>query len=153
DTLVGNQAATRGGAIMHLNGSEQVINCTVVGNSAGDSGGGIYSNGTTLSLENSIIAQNLDLGGNGEVAHDLRAHNPSTTIHFSLIGDQRGSNLSEAPVGSPDSGGNLVGGPGIRLINPLLGPLANNGGPTSTMALLAGSPAIESGDPDPLDSV
>jgi hypothetical protein len=32
-------------------------------------------------------------------------------------------------------------------INPLLGPLANNGGPTQTMALLPGSPAIDSGNP------
>jgi hypothetical protein len=38
--------------------------------------------------------------------------------------------------------GNLVGGKGNPVINPLLGPLQNNGGPTMTMVLLAGSPAI-----------
>jgi hypothetical protein len=38
--------------------------------------------------------------------------------------------------------GNIVGGNGNPVINPLLGPLQNNGGPTQTMALLAGSPAI-----------
>ncbi len=32
-------------------------------------------------------------------------------------------------------------------MNPLLGPLANNGGPTQTHALLAGSPAIDAGNP------
>jgi len=31
-------------------------------------------------------------------------------------------------------------------LNPLLGPLTNNGGPTLTMALLPGSPAIDAGD-------
>ena len=36
--------------------------------------------------------------------------------------------------------GNIVG------VDPLLGPLADNGGPTQTMALLAGSPAIDKGD-------
>jgi hypothetical protein len=40
--------------------------------------------------------------------------------------------------------GNLIGNP-IVPINPLLAPLANNGGPTQTHALLAGSPAINAG--------
>ena len=42
-----------------------------------------------------------------------------------------------------DVGGTLTG------VDPLLGPLANNGGPTQTEALLAGSPAIDKG-PNPL---
>ena len=33
------------------------------------------------------------------------------------------------------------------VIDPLLGPLADNGGPTFTHALLPGSPAIDAGDP------
>jgi hypothetical protein len=36
-------------------------------------------------------------------------------------------------------------------VNPLVGPLANNGGPTFTCALLAGSPALDSGDDSLLD--
>ena len=35
----------------------------------------------------------------------------------------------------------------ITNVDPLLGPLANNGGPTSTHALLGGSPAIDAGNP------
>jgi hypothetical protein len=42
--------------------------------------------------------------------------------------------------------GNIVGGNGHPVINADLGPLQNNGGPTQTMALLAGSPAIGHGD-------
>jgi hypothetical protein len=42
--------------------------------------------------------------------------------------------------GLPAGSGDKVG------VNPLLGPLANNGGPTATAALLAGSPAIEAGN-------
>jgi hypothetical protein len=42
--------------------------------------------------------------------------------------------------------GNLVGGNGNPVINADLGPLQNNGGPTQTMALLAGSPAIGQAD-------
>ena len=46
-----------------------------------------------------------------------------------------------------DNGGNLIGTAGSP-IDPLLGPLANNGGPTMTHALLTGSPAIDAGDPN-----
>ena len=50
----------------------------------------------------------------------------------------------EAPLGAPDIRGNLVGLPvsagGNGVIDPMLAPLANNGGPTATRALLPGSP-------------
>jgi hypothetical protein len=36
-------------------------------------------------------------------------------------------------------------------VDPLLGPLQDNGGPTLTHALLPGSPAIDTGDPNPDD--
>jgi hypothetical protein len=49
----------------------------------------------------------------------------------------------------PDANGNLIGGPlsSGGPIDPRLGPLANNGGPTLTHALVPGSPAINAGDP------
>ena len=55
--------------------------------------------------------------------------------------------LPEAPVGSPDVNGNLLGGSVGGEIDPRLGPLADNGGPTLTHALLPDSPAINMGDP------
>ena len=73
---------------------------------------------------------------------------------FSLIGNSLGSPLAEAPIGSPDPLGNLVGGPTFGAINPLLGPLSENGDPLlyngarlTMHALLEGSPAIDTGDP------
>jgi hypothetical protein len=51
-----------------------------------------------------------------------------------------------------DNGGNLIGTPGSP-IDPLLGPLAANGGPTMTHALLTGSPAIDAGDPSAFPGV
>ena len=65
---------------------------------------------------------------------------------YSLIGNAQDTSLTEAPVGLPDANGNLIGGPIHGTIDPLLGPLADNGGPTFTHALLAGSPAINAGD-------
>ena len=67
---------------------------------------------------------------------------------FSLIGDNSNSGLAEAPVGAPDTNGNLIGGPVNGKIDPLFGPLIDNGGPTWTHAIGIGSPAIDAGDPN-----
>jgi len=50
---------------------------------------------------------------------------------------------------SSDTGGGYLNGPGDQInTDPLLGPLQDNGGPTFTHALLPGSPAIDTGDPN-----
>lgn len=46
-----------------------------------------------------------------------------------------------------DGNGNVIGGLMHGVINPLLAPLADNGGPTQTHALLPGSPAVNGGEP------
>ena len=63
------------------------------------------------------------------------------TVYHSMIGSNRGNDLPEALVGFPDARGNLIGGRTGGVINPLLGPLADNGGLTFTHAVLPGSPA------------
>jgi hypothetical protein len=62
-----------------------------------------------------------------------------TTSDHDLVGDGTGSNLSNG------ANGDQVG-TSASPINPLLGPLQDNGGPTPTMALLPNSPAIDAGD-------
>ena len=105
-------------------------------------GGGIYqpSYGGTTTLANTIAAENA----NG-TSPDIYG---TVTAHYCLIGDNRGSNLIEAPIGSPDAKGNLIGGPVHGTINPGLdlNGLNDNGGPTQTILLLAGSPAIDHGN-------
>jgi hypothetical protein len=88
------------------------------------------------------------------LADDIDAGTGSISAYYSLVGDGRGSGLTEAPVGLLDANGNLIGGPVNGVIDPLLGPLAYNGGPVFldgskmlTHALLPGSPAIDAGDP------
>ena len=50
---------------------------------------------------------------------------------------------------SSDDGGGYLNGPGDQInTDPVLGPLQDNGGPTFTHALLPGSPAINTGDPN-----
>ncbi len=147
-TLTGNSitgANAYGGAIVAF-GAMTVTNSTVVQNhAAAGVGGGIVhdlGSGTAVTLRNSIVAQNTDKG----LAPDIN-FSPMTglvTIQHSLIGDKTGTSLTAAPVGSPDANGNLIGTSAAK-IDPLLGALANNGGPTQTMALLAGSPALNAG--------
>jgi len=143
NSTVSGNSAHKGGGIS--GGDITVTNSTISGNSAAWFGGGVFAFGAvTVSIENSIVAGNTDAG----TAPDIRPHTGTLTVHYSLVGDNTGTGFAEAPVGMPDANGNLVGDlEGMGIIDPLLAPLADNGGPTQTHALLAGSPAINAGDP------
>ena len=104
------------------------------GNTSQDAGAGIY-NIDSLTLNNTIVAGNASTRTSDDDIFDQ----VQPTSAFNLIGDGSGiANLSglEDPALS-----NLIGTMADPL-NPFLGPLANYGGPTQTMALLPGSPAI-----------
>jgi hypothetical protein len=125
-------------------------------------GGGIIAyDESTISLGHTILAGNHDPSSLGPDLYLNPGFNASTlSATYSLIGDNRGTNLAEAPVGSPNAAGNLIGGPMNGVINPQLGPLASNGGPELpdgspllTHALLPGSPAIDAGDPAAMPGV
>jgi hypothetical protein len=104
------------------------------------SAGGIVSR-TDTSLDHVIVAGNKGSGGS---ACDLSG---PVKVHNSLIGTNANTFLAEAPIDSPDANGNFVGGPIHGVIDPKLGPLADNGGLTLTHLPLAGSPVIDAGDP------
>jgi parallel beta-helix repeat protein len=134
-TFSGNSASGNGGGIYteYDRAAVRITNCTFSGDSAG-SGGGIYCQGdTTVTVGNTIFKS----GASGE--------NIYNAAHFVSAGH----NLSNDPAGG-DNGvgpGGLLNQPGdIRNTNPQLGPLADNGGPTKTMALLSNSPAIDAGN-------
>jgi hypothetical protein len=124
---------TYGGGLASKNGTVVVSNSTLSQNSAilrvpfgtyGALGGGIYNSGASiLTLQNSIVAGNT-LGGNCMGGVHSNGHNLSS-----------------------DSTCNLNGPGDQKNINPDLGALWNNGGSTQTMALLAGSPAMNAGNP------
>ena len=94
-------------------------------------------------LDHTIVAANGALFGRESVP----LFGATATARFSLISTNADSGLAEAAVGSPDANGNLIGGSVAGYIDPKLGELGNNGGPTFTHALLIGSPALNSGDP------
>ena len=114
-----------------------LTNCTVSGN-----GAGLYAAGDAV-LDNTVIAANPPSSAQGyDVFGTL---DPSGA--YNLVGDGWGM------TGLTAANHNQIG-KHQNPIDPKLGPLANNGGPTQTMALLAGSPAIDAGsnalavDPD-----
>ena len=133
-TVAGNTAGANGGGVFAINAT--LLNCTVAENIA-DFGGGIFRDvGGTFRVRNTIVALNLvDIGGSGPDVFGT-----FTSDGHNLIGDATGGTGFTNGVN-----GDLVG-TAASPIDPKLGPLQNNGGPTRTMALLAGSKAIDAGD-------
>ena len=132
-TFFGNTGLI-GGGIANYDGTLTVSNSTFSGNIS-PNGGGIANLSGTVTLLSTIVAGNTDSGG---VPHDVGGQLQSDSTN-NLIGD--GSGMTGISNGT---GGNQVG-TDSNPIDPLLGALASNGGPTQTMALLAGSPAINAG--------
>jgi hypothetical protein len=158
-TISDNRSAGDAGGIwagLVLNGTNRVLHSTITGNladsdnSGAGAAGGVFAGGGPLELRNAVVAGNMsnatspDLGfsstGVGSGPGNLQ-------LRYTLVGNNTGSGLTPAPVGAPDGNGNLIGGSGAAVIDALLGPLEDNGGPTMTHALLEASPAIDSGDP------
>jgi len=153
-TISGNTARGDGGGVYvqsyYANSTLMLANATISGNTAGGRGGGIRMNAGSFSMDHSLVAGNAD----GGMAPDIYSGTSTLAVRYSLIGNNTGTGLAEAPVGMPDANGNLVGDPnGVGIVDPLLGPLADNGGRTQTHALMAGSPAVNAGDPDAMAGI
>jgi hypothetical protein len=141
-TISGNSTYNHGGGVA-ISGQAVISHSTFTENVAGLSGAAIRKSSGSLSISHSILAENF-----ASFDGDLSSATGVLDVRFSLIGDNTNSGLTEAPLGSPDANGNLIGGPSFGLIHPRLARLADNGGPTKTHRLLADSPAIDAGDPN-----
>ena len=149
-TVRSNPAANgSGGGIRIDDGSASLTNSTVSSNSAFVSGGGIFLQGgaATLTILNSTISTNFAVSGDGGV---VRAGG-SATLQNSIVAANMPTDCSGAVVSldnnlDSDSSCNLGGANDLPGVDPLLGPLMNNGGPTETHALLTGSPALNAGN-------
>jgi fibronectin-binding autotransporter adhesin len=133
-TISGNSTTNyAGGGLANLySGSATLTNCTISGNSA-PTGGGLYNNTGMLSLINCTVSGNTAQSGGG-----LTSENSSSiSLTNTLVAGNTGGDLQGTL--QPGSTNDLIG------VNPLLAPLGDYGGPTQTMALLPGSPAIGGG--------
>ncbi len=163
-TFNGNYAAGAGGGIEISDAQAAITNCTFVNNSSISQGGGIEaeSAGGPVIITNTTITGNRSIDGSLErLGGGLYNDRATTLFNTIVIGNFQGAAPSTTPndvSGYVNSGSayNLIGtigsglvngvdGNQIGLVSPLLGALANNGGPTQTVALLPGSPAIGAG--------
>ena len=155
-TLSGNTATMGGGGLFSSGGSVVFSNATVSGNASGGTGGGVAVTGGTLDLRNATVAFNTASSGGGvsNVGGGVSAVSSIIATNTAGTGkDVAGALTSNGSLllGS-DSGATVTTGSG-DLINadPMLAPLADNGGPTLTHDLMAGSRAINTGaNPDNL---
>ena len=126
-TIANNSATGIGGGLVttagEANPEVSINNVTFAGNSA-TSGGGIYLWNGSLDVQNTIVA-NSPGGGNCNGVQPINS---------------LGNNLSS------DGSCNFTASGDLLNTDPLLDPLNSNGGPTQTMALQTGSPAIDGGN-------
>ncbi len=150
-----------------------VVNSTITGNSAKEFGGGINISGpqTKLTIASSTITDNKadsDDSGGGDGGGFFNNAPTGGFPNALAIGSSivARNTVGHAPPVSPDClattypitsyGNNLIGAvdpttcigfvnADQKNVNPLIGALGDNGGPTDTIALLPGSPAIDNG--------
>ena len=154
-TLTGNTSSS-GAALFAQQGTITMTNVTISDNTASNNSGGVYISGpsTSIYVQNSTIANNhrtnaagtgyngLRIGNNAtaEIVNTIIANNDDrncggTSGNWTSLGNNLSSDFHCAFTQSGDQQG----------VDPLLGPLAENGGATLTHALLPSSPAIDTG--------
>lgn len=165
-TISNNTAAYLGGGVYLSEGRLDIINSTISGNVA-SLGGGIMNNNSTLTVTNSTVSSNTATSKGGGVAmygetvlrrslisgnsapNGPEIHNYSSPFTSVTADDHNilGLNGSAGVVGFTPGASDIVPGLGVQLSD-ILAPLANNGGPTFTHALVTGSPAIDAAGPN-----
>jgi len=161
-TITGNTAGTGSGGISADGPMTTLTNVTISGNSASEDGGGLVAYQPAV-LNNVTITGNT-ANSDGDTTGDgggiFQEGSIPPTVKNSIVAGNTVSGGGQGPdcFGTVTSGGhNLVGNTtgctgvtaaDITGVDPVLGPLADNGGPTLTHALLKGSPAIDAGGTD-----
>lgn len=155
-TISGNTTPYGGGGIWIYHGTLILNNSTVSGNVAKYGGGIITSNNSIIvKLTNSTISGN----SSSNSAAFRTGENANTILKNTIVAGNPGGDCEISVTNNVVNslGHNLDSDGTCKLVhptdlpnrqNPLLGPLANNGGPTLTHALLPGSPAIDAGGLD-----
>lgn len=165
NTINGNIATTGngGGLFNSVSGTINANNNTIDGNSSGGDGGGIY-NTATITLSNNTVSSNVANRGGGiynnftaTLNNNLVALNTATDGNDLLGRDSLGNAFTGVYnlIGNADGSEGLASAPNRSgttaiPIDPMLGPLQDNTGPTFTRALLLGSPAIDKGNSTPV---
>jgi len=148
-TFSGNQAPVGGGAYFYQPDTPLLISNTTVSGNQGTTGAGIYFyDGFDADLSFVTVVSNVATGDGGglfvlnngpSITNSIVADN-SAAVDSDLGGDDNFDvtySLIEVPGMMNDNGNNITG------VDPQLGPLADNGGPTETHLPSATSPALD----------
>jgi hypothetical protein len=114
--------------------------CTISSNYGNGGTGGLVVGPGTVTLSNPIVANNSDLAGPGN--NDIGGSGATVILTGNNLIAYASTYASAMPPGLPNASGQYVGTTANPL-NPLLAPLAYDGGPTPTMPPLPGSLAID----------
>ena len=140
-TLSGNTTDNSGGGIYNIGGTTNVTNSTLSGNMADDGGGMFNFSGTTTVTNSTVSGNTANLVGD-----ELYQNNGTVTADaYNVLGHSGQTNADaffNVTPGASDFNATTSGTP-VALANILDTTLADNGGPTFTHALVAGSPAID----------
>jgi hypothetical protein len=158
-TLSGNSATNDGGGIFNMGGKVTITDCTLSDNSA-DRGGGIFNDrvstwwGGYFAGEVNLTASTIS-GNSANQGGGIFDNGTASLLTSVVAGNSASAGQRQDGMGGFNSlGHNLIGNTedtsgwgstDLLNVDPKLGPLQDNGGPTMTMALLPGSPAIDAG--------
>ncbi|HEX6289555.1 MAG TPA: family 16 glycosylhydrolase [Herpetosiphonaceae bacterium] len=161
-TIAANTSTNVGGGLRSL-GDVAILNSTISGNiSTGWHGGALFHTDGAMRIAYSTIANNSAPAGTtgGMFVGTFTEGSPSLTLASTIVGGNSGAQCFAGRFGAGAvtliSGGHNLSsdascaltGTGDRAgVDPQLGALADNGGPTLTHALLSGSPALDAADP------
>lgn len=165
-TISGNTAGSHspsysafgGGIYLSQTAGVQIVNCTISDNYADGSGGGIHTTGGSLLVRLTTISNNTAGFKGGSI---LISPVTEARLDHAIVANGAPQDLATEPTGftaqltadyslieAPGSGDvQLTGAHNLLGTDPLLGPLAPNGGPTLTRRPLPGSPVIDAGNP------
>jgi CSLREA domain-containing protein len=148
-TFTGNRAGAGGAIAAEPSSNTFLYISTVSGNTATSAGGGISNNGN-IQLQRVTFAGNTASAGGG-LFEEAESSSALWSNLFARNSSACGGSTTDRSIWSAnlsdDATCGFAAGQGIGPVDPRLGPLANNGGPTDTHALGEGSPAINAADP------
>ncbi|MCC9641989.1 dockerin type I domain-containing protein [Rhodopirellula sp. JC740] len=135
-STVSNNFSVDGGGVFQDGdaGNFELINSTIAMNAASNDGGGLLTEGGSVDLISVTIADNDAATGGG-----MKADSGTVSVINSIFSRNTATTDSDVSGAYQDDGNNLVG------TEAGLGTLGDNGGPTPTIALLPGSPALDAG--------
>jgi len=143
-----NSSAGDGGAILSLDSVVTIINSTFAHNSAQSGGGAIWDTESSVSITNCTFSNNTITQGQGGAVHNFEADSFSlkgTILSGKAVGGNCFGTITDAGYNISDDASCGFSGTSRNNTDPKLDPagLADNGGPTQTIALEVGSPAVD----------